>query len=500
MATTLSESPAVAPAARHGRPWRAAARALTIAAVILATLAGGYLAIVSYSQVRSLSVGEIRLSVDPGHRGALDVYVPLVDWGARFESIRFPVRLRVDVRTVDRDALEGLADGQELDIDAVRSEARDAIAAYLRALIAIVTCCALALGLLTAFAVRHRVGPPLRFTVAAATITALGVAVAFVVLLPPRGEIAKPQYYAYGADIPRALDAVSTVRRSSRALDQELDAQLVGLARLVVEPGNRPPVEGAPRITIASDLHNNVIALPILERAAGDGPVFFAGDLADRGTPLESALVARVAEIGRPFVFVTGNHDSDRSAQELADDGAVVLTQFGRLKRGGGYGPVINEIGGLRVAGYSDPFQRRASDDFRDRFEPEPSQAQLEAFADWMRPLVGKVDVVLVHEPALIAKTLEELELVPPEEPLVFVVGHTHEPDLERIGPVTVVNGGSIGGGGTGNLADGEATDVGLARLSYSLSGGFEPLAADLVGIDPGSGAATARRERLDEG
>ena len=101
--------------------------------------------------------------------------------------------------------------------------------------------------------------------------------------------------------------------------------------------------------------------------------MFFAGDLSDRGSPLETALVARVAEIGRPFVFVTGNHDSDRSAQELADDGAIVLTEFGRLKRGGGFGPVINEIAGLRVAGYSDPFERRASEDYRDRFEPEPT-------------------------------------------------------------------------------------------------------------------------------
>jgi predicted phosphodiesterase len=498
MASTLPGSRARAAPARHGRPWRAAARALTIAAVIAATLAGAYLALVSYSQVRSLSVGEIRLSVSPGHKGALDLYVPLVDWGARFESIRFPVRLRVDVRTVDREALQGLADGAQFDVGAVRTEARDGIAAYLRALIAVVTLCGLALGLLTALAVRHRVGPRLRYTVAAAAVTALGLAVALAVLLPPRGEIDTPQYYAYGADIPRALDAVSTVRRSGEALDQELDAQLVGLARLVTSPANRTPVEGAPRITIASDLHNNVIALPILERAAADDPVFFPGDLSDRGSPLETALVARVAEIGTPFVFVTGNHDSDRSAQELADDGAMVLTERGRLQRGGGYGRVVNEIGGMRVAGYSDPFQRRAAERYRDRFEPEPTEVQLEAFAEWVRPLVGKVDVVMVHEPALIENALDELELVPPDEPLVFVVGHTHEPDLMRMENVTVVNGGSIGGGGTGNLAD-DATDVGLARLSYSLTGGFQPLAADLVGIDPGTGAATARRERLDE-
>jgi hypothetical protein len=197
-------------------------------------------------------------------------------------------------------------------------------------------------------------------------------------------------------------------------------------------------------------------------------------------------------------VFVTGNHDSDRSAQELADDGAVVLTQFGRLKRGGGYGPIVNEVAGLRVAGYADPYERKAADGYRDRFTNTITPAQQQAFADWMEQLTGKVDVVMVHEPGLIAQTLAELKETPPATPLVFVVGHTHEPSLERQPNVDIINGGSIGGGGTGNLADG-TTDVGLARMSYDLTGGFEPLAVDLVAIDPGTGAATATRDRLDE-
>jgi predicted phosphodiesterase len=308
----------------------------------------------------------------------------------------------------------------------------------------------------------------------------------------------EPQYYAYGADIPRALDAVAAVRRSGQALDQELDAQLVGLARLVTAPAGRTPVEGRPRVTVASDLHNNFITLPILERAAGNGPVFFPGDLSDRGSPEELALVARAAKIGNPFVFVTGNHDSDRSAQELADDGAIVLTQFGRLKRDGGYGPVVNEIAGLRVAGYADPYERKAADDYRDRFTNTITPAQQQDFTDWLDQLKGQVDVVMIHEPALIAQALAELKETPPATPLVFIVGHTHKPSLERQPNVDIINGGSIGGGGTGNLADG-TTDVGLARMSYDLSGGFEPLAVDLVAIDPGTGAATATRDRLDE-
>jgi predicted phosphodiesterase len=226
--------------------------------------------------------------------------------------------------------------------------------------------------------------------------------------------------------------------------------------------------------------------------------VLFPGDLSDRGSPLESALVARVARIGDPFVFVTGNHDSDRSARQLANDGAVVLTQFGRLKPGGGYGDVINEVKGMRIVGYSDPFERRARENYRDRFTNTITPQQQEDFAEWLRPMIGEVDVVMVHEPALIAQMLAELRETPPPTPLVFVVGHTHQTSLERQPNVDVINGGSIGGGGTGNLADAE-TDVSLARMSYDNTDGFEPLAADLVSIDPGTGAATARRERLDE-
>ena len=197
-------------------------------------------------------------------------------------------------------------------------------------------------------------------------------------------------------------------------------------------------------------------------------------------------------------MFVSGNHDSDTTTRLLARDGALVLTQFGRLKPDGGFGDVINEVDGLRVAGYADPFERRAADGYRDRFTNEVTPEQKATFADWLRPLIGKVDVVLVHEPALIEDALAELQADPPRDHLVFLVGHTHTASLTRQPNVDVINGGSIGGGGTGNLIDGE-TDVGLARMSWdTVAGRFIPLSTDLVEIDPGTGAATARRERLD--
>ena len=472
---------------------------MTLLLVLVATLAGGYGALATYTQTKQLSVGEIRLSVSPGHRGALDVYVPLVDWGARFEAIRLPARLRVDLRTVDRQTVTRVAQAGSLDVHRVRTEARDAIADYLKSLIGVTMFAALSFGLLVAFAIRGGVGPRLRWTAALVVAATAGIGIALMVLFPPRGEIDHPQYYAHGADIPRALEAVDSAQRSTRVLDEELDAQLVGLARLVTEPANRTSLAGNPRLTVASDLHNNALTLPILERSAGGGPVLFPGDLTDRGSPLEISIVRRVVKTGKPFVFVSGNHDSDTLEDELADAGAIVLTERGRLNPDGTYGAVVQRVAGLRIAGYSDPFSRRSAENYADRYQPTPTPAQQDAFTSWMRSIQDQVDVIMVHEPALIEPALAVLRDRPPSHPLLFVVGHTHRADLVTQPGVTVVNGGSIGGGGTGNLAERVTTDVGIARVTYSIEPRFRPLAADLVSIDPSSGSATARRIRLDE-
>jgi predicted phosphodiesterase len=474
--------------------------ALAVTAVIAASLVGAYIALETYTQTRNLSVGQVQISVDAGHKGALDLYVPLVDWGVRFEdAIRLPVRLHVDLRTVDRGAVAKVANGGTLDLQEVRGEARDAIASYLINLIAIVLLSAAALGLLVAFAVRHHSSPRLRYTIGTVVATTAAIAFALVTLLPPRGTIDKPQYYAFGPDIPRALQAVEAAQQSTQRLDQELDSQLVGLARLVTRPSERTPLTDRPTITIASDLHNNVIAIPILERATNHGPLFFPGDLTDRGSPLEARLVSRVVGLGKPFVFVSGNHDSDSLERDLARRGAYVLTERGRLNADGSFGDVIQHVAGLGldVAGYSDPFERRAGENFVDRFQPSPTPAQTDAFTAWLRPLLGKVDVVMVHEPALMAPALAMLRDDPPARPLVFVVGHTHKASLEHYPGVTVINGGSVGAGGTGNLT--ELTHMGIARLIFTSEPDFQPLAADRVEIDPGDGSATARRERLDE-
>jgi predicted phosphodiesterase len=489
------------PTLDRARLKRAANMTRHVAAVLLvvaATAFGAFMALKTYTQTQNLSVGRVQISVEPGHKGALDLYVPLVDWGVRFEdAVRLPARLHVDLRTVDRGTVATVANGGRFDLHQVRTEARDAIKSYLLNLIAITIASALALGVLVALAIRHRSGPRLRYKIAAAVTTAAVIGAALIVLLPPRGKISDPQYYAFGPDIPRALQAVETAQASTKQLDEELDAQLVGLARLVTRPAERTPITNQPTITIASDLHNNFIALPILEKVTNGGPLFFPGDLTDRGSPIEARLVSRVVGLGHPFVFVSGNHDSDSLQRSLARLGATVLTEQGKLRPDGSTdGHTIQDINGLKVAGYSDPFERRAGENFKDRYQPEPTPSMEDAFTAWLRPLIGKVDIVVVHEPALFDQALEILKDRPPARPIVFVTGHTHKASLDHFAGVTVINGGSVGAGGTGNLT--EQTKMGVARLTFTSKPSFQPLAADLVEIDPGSGSSTARRERLD--
>ena len=473
-------------------------RVLIVALVIAATVTAAGVALATFQIDRDLDVGTVRLSVDPGHRGALDLYVPLVDWGVRFPVVRLPARVNVDVRSIDRATVVRLADTGKLDAQLVRREARDALAYYLRLAVAVATLAGLAFGLLVALAARGGAGPRLRWTLATAAVTALAIGIGLVVLLPPRSNVDSPQYYANGPEVPAALRTLESLGASARTLDDEIDEQLVGIARLVSAPADRPVLaDRSPRVTIASDLHNNVIALPALKNASRGGPLLYVGDLTDKGTTLERTLVQQVVGAADKLVFVSGNHDSDATERQLARSGAIVLRRDGRLLADGSTGPLVTKVAGLRIAGYDDPLKRLAGEMYEDNGATHTDEEQ-QAFATWLDGVRDEVDVVMVHAPGLAKLAIDALREDPPAKPLLVIWGHTHAAQLRRDGALTTLNPCSLGGGGTGKLAE-DGGDIGLARLIYDSAGGFAPRAADLVQIDPGDGSAQAQRHRLDE-
>lgn len=102
----------------------------------------------------------------------------------------------------------------------------------------------------------------------------------------------------------------------------------------------------------------------------------------------------------------------------------------------------------------------------------------------------------MTHEPALTELAVQELLDDPPARPLAILTGHTHLSFLRTSENLVELNGGTVGGGGTGNLDENQP--FGLAVLVRARSRRFVPLLADAVEIDAVSGAAKAERTRLD--
>jgi predicted MPP superfamily phosphohydrolase len=190
------------------------------------------------------------------------------------------------------------------------------------------------------------------------------------------------------------------------------------------------------RLLHVSDLHLNPQAFAVIERIVDQFAVDLVvdtGDINDWGTTVEARFVELIEDVGVPYVYVRGNHDSRVTQAAVARQrNAIVLDDEAAT------------VAGLRLWGIGDP-----------RFTPDKSQAGsgedeqevAEGFAAEVAELLADaaddepVDVALVHDPV----TAEELG---GEVPLVLA-GHTHERDVRDLGDGTQLRvEGSTGGAG----------------------------------------------------
>ena len=71
----------------------------------------------------------------------------------------------------------------------------------------------------------------------------------------------------------------------------------------------------------------------------------------------------------------------------------------------------------------------------------------------------------MVHSPALAEAAAEELRRIPPRRPLALLTGHTHMQSFRSSTNFVELNGGTVGGGGTGNLEKSQPFGLGGADL-----------------------------------
>ncbi len=454
-------------------------------------------------------LGSVSVRVTPNTRGELDAYVPLADWGVRVRAFSAPMRVRLEPRRVDRDAVLRAANGDRALVGGVEDDLRDAVGATvlrtLRFALGGAALLALMLGLaLAAFGERRKaslIGLPLLVLVLAALVCGLTIWRAQATF--DAAAVDHPTFYARGAELVQLLDAAENARRAGDGYGSKVEAAVRGFASLLAAPA-AGRLEGGPQALLASDLHDNRPALDSLREFATGKPVFFVGDFGRDGDATETRLLApAVAGLGRRVVAVSGNHDSVRLMRALARRGVTVLTRRGVLRPDGSHGAPMARVAGLLVAGFDDPLEWRRRDPgspervFSFSELPDPDRAAERAdrqLLHWFDGLPRTPDVVLVHQNGLaqrLARTLLERGN-PPQ--LTILTGHDHAQHVTSYGSVSVIDAGTVGASGLYGIG---RDVVGLGDLHFSPSATAE--AVDLIAVEPVSGAAEARRVLLSD-
>ncbi|HEX6458618.1 MAG TPA: metallophosphoesterase family protein [Thermoleophilaceae bacterium] len=484
-------------------------RGVALVAAVIALAVGGILLGLRAAgdTTRNTAIGSVSFAVSPAWHGQVDAFIPIADWGVRAHAFRVPLKIHVEPRAVRRGAVVSAASGNGTVLAVAERDSRHAARAALLHAGLWGVGGALALGVIAALALAHRPGVRRRTVAAVALAPAVcAVALCAGVLLRlsatfDSDAFSHPRFYARGAELEQLLRVASNAQEEAAGYTSQVQRALGSFAALVATGARfARPVPATREAILASDLHDNLLAMKAVRNQFGRQPIFFPGDFGQTGSSTETRLlVSSFKRLTQPVIAVSGNHDSALLMRHLAAAGVIVLTDRGRLNGAGRTDDKpVQTILGMRVAGYPDPLESRHGDPADPRrifsFADRPNGKLFYAAAEqrllnWFESLKQPPQVLLVHQNGLSQYLARSLQLDGYRRRLVILTGHDHRQHIDKYGPVVVVDGGSVGAGGVFGASK---TPVGFAHLN--LTGGGQLASADLVRAQPFTGGAQADR------
>ncbi|GAA3796694.1 metallophosphoesterase [Streptomyces coacervatus] len=414
---------------RQPHPWP---RALGLVAVVLI---GAWLGLLIVGNVR-VPVGPMNttMTLRPSITGGTKINVsPL---GAlQLNSHRAPVRLDVNVDQLDPVRAQALVDHPErlsgLQDEVVHDVEHGTLDLALRSCVAVVSG-ATALGL----AVYRR---PRRALAAGGTALALLMACgasAYATWNPE--SVLEPKYSGLLSSAPSLVGNARNIVTEFDVYQKELARLVTNVTKLYDVTSTLPAYQPDPttvRVLHVSDIHLNPASWKIIASLVDQykvNVIVDTGDTMDHGTAAENGFLDPIADLGAPYVWVRGNHDSHLTQRYLSRMKNVHVLDDGRAET----------IAGLRFAGIGDP-----------QFTPDRSKV---IGADESEQLAGDrlaaalsdqknagtpVDVAMAHEPSAARQVDGEVPLV--------LCGHLHHEGDEILKNGTRLRmEGSTGGSG----------------------------------------------------
>jgi predicted phosphodiesterase len=455
-------------------PWQRRARVALFAAV------GASLAVLVAARVDAV-VGpfDCTATVRPSLHGATSLRLPPLG-SIELDTHTGPLAIELQVDELRAEDAERFAANPELIEglgDELAEDARDALAELAsRAAVA-----ALVGGVLGALAARF----DWRSAVTGAAVTAVlvGVVAGGAVASFRPEAVSEPRYTGLLTAAPQAVGDVQALIDRFDDYRSQL-TQLVGnVVTLYQAAEDLPSLEvrdDAIRALHISDIHNNPQGFDLAEQLVDQfevDVVVDTGDLTDWGTAPESQLLDRIGDLGVPYVYTRGNHDSKQTQRAVAaQPNAVVLDESAA------------NVAGLRFWGAGDP---RYTPDKDGPTGHDVEAAQIEAFAveveeSLTRASPGSVDVAVFHDARAAAHIGDLVPLV--------LAGHMHVAEEDRVDDALLLVEGSTGGAGLRGL-EGHRPEPLTSTVLY-----FDPVDARLLAYDritvDGFGGTGVRIER----
>lgn len=429
------------------------ARALGLVAVVLF---GAWLGLLVVGSVRA-PVGpmDTTMTLRPSLSGGTKINVsPL---GAlELDSHRAPVRLDVDIDRLDPVRSEALVQHPER-LAGLETEVGEDVGAGAREL-AVRSCVAVVSGATAlGLAVYRRPRRALAAGGLALTLlTASGVG-AYATWNPE--SVLEPKFSGLLSSAPSVVGDARSIVTDFDVYQQELARLVTNVTKLYDATSTLPVYSPDPatlRVLHVSDIHLNPAAWHIIGSLVEQydiDVIIDSGDTMDHGAAVENSFLDPISDLGAPYVWVRGNHDSAVTQRYLEKN-----KRFKNVHVLDG-GRAVN-VGGLRVAGVRDP-----------QFTPDrtgPEQAEgveraaglrLAAALRDQRRAGTPADIAVAHEPEAVRQTDG---LVP-----LALAGHVHHRQNEVMkGGTRLMVEGSTGGGGLRAVQNEKPEQV-LASVLY---------------------------------
>ncbi|MFF3345630.1 metallophosphoesterase [Streptomyces sp. NPDC002779] len=410
-------------------PW---GRALGLVTVVLL---GAWLGLLIVGNVR-VPVGPMNttMTLRPSVSGGTKINIsPL---GAlQLDSHIAPVRLDVNVDQLDPERAQALVNHPErlsgLQDEVARDVAHGTRDLAIRSCVAVVAG-ATALGL----AVYRRPRRALAAGGLALTLLAASGGTAAATWNP--NSVLEPRFSGLLSSAPSLVGDARSIVTEFDIYQQELARLVTNVTKLYDATSTLPTYQPDPttiRVLHVSDIHLNPASWKIIASLVEQyqiNVIVDSGDTMDHGSAAENGFLDPIEDLGAPYVWVRGNHDSMLTQQYLQDLKNAHVLDEGRAKT----------VAGLRFAGIGDP---QFTPDRTNKTGAEASQelagARLASALRDQEAAGTPVDVAIAHEPSAAREVDGEVPLV--------LAGHLHHDEMEVLDRGTRLRiEGSTGGSG----------------------------------------------------